>query len=262
MTSTTLQLDQIRNYTKINEIRYKLPSPISFKKGTKVSLASFYGFKSLPSFLSSFNNVTFQYIYDGNTRDVVIPNNTGVVTVSQFNEYLHYVMKQNGDYEVIDGVDTYFLNIVDNLFYNKFTFTSTVTSGGTCPSLIVPNNNITQFFGLDAGTYPQTNLTTQSWNSTTIPQSSFIRNWNVNLNIVNNMLDINHPNLLYSFIPEAKQWDSFREKPPFPIMCDVFNNTSFSEIVVRLTDENNTDLPILDYVYGLKIIIQFPDNEK
>lgn len=59
-----------------------------------------------------FNNNTLRYNNGVGWKDVTITN--GQYTITQLNDYLHVVMKANGDYTVVGGVDTFNINLLPN----------------------------------------------------------------------------------------------------------------------------------------------------
>jgi hypothetical protein len=183
--------------------KYNFPAGnVEFKKGQKLALGSIQMYYSTFNITSAQNNNKFNYVWvDGREIAITIPD--GFYDISQLNDFLHFVMVQQGHY-LLDtaGVYYYFLNFVINsstysininaypmslanypvATYTIGTYaTSTITTSSPAtpvawsrpttaitPMIRILANNFTAVVGFNAGYYPQG----QTGFATTVPTTS------------------------------------------------------------------------------------------
>jgi len=183
--------------------KYNFPAGnVEFKKGQKLALGSIQMYYSTFNITSAQNNNKFNYVWvDGREISITIPD--GFYDISQLNDFLHFVMVQQGHY-LLDtaGVYYYFLNFVINsstysininaypmslanypvATYTIGTYaTSTITTSSPAtpvawsrpttaitPMIRILANNFTAVVGFNAGYYPQG----QTGFATTVPTTS------------------------------------------------------------------------------------------
>ena len=93
-----------------NFLRYTFPSNVNLSNH-QIGLASLSLFYSFYNISSKKNNNKFQYIWDGTTYDVELPNLTG--EVSDINNYLQFIFRSRNHYMInASGDPVYFVEMV------------------------------------------------------------------------------------------------------------------------------------------------------
>jgi hypothetical protein len=193
--------------------QYNFPGGnVEFVKGQKLALASIQMYYSTFNITAAQENNQFSYIWvDGREITITIPN--GFYDISSLNDFLHFVMVQQGHY-LLDAAGNYyyFINIVVNTStyqievvtfpmslttYPLATYTigthttSTITTSSPAtpvswsrptasitPMLRVLANNFRNIIGFSAGYYPQG----QTGYASTIPTTSLAQATITNIN--------------------------------------------------------------------------------
>lgn len=183
--------------------RYNFPAGnVEFKKGQKLALGSIQMYYSTFNITAAQTNNKFSYIWvDGREITITIPD--GFYDIGQLNDFLHFVMVQQGHY-LLDtaGVYYYFATFVINsstysinintypislATYPVATYTigtyatSTITTSSPTtpiawsrptnpitPMVRILSNNFTKVVGFSAGFYPQG----QTGYASTVPTTS------------------------------------------------------------------------------------------
>ena len=149
---------------------------VNLKEGQKVALASIQMYYSTFNITTTYNNNVFNYIWvDGTSNQVLFPD--GFYDADGINNYLHFVMLQNGHY-LVDATGDYvwFITFSPNptryaIEVNCFVMSQALATANswTLPAgatWVIPTNNIVPMLqvlpngfratiGYEAGYYPQ-----------------------------------------------------------------------------------------------------------
>jgi hypothetical protein len=260
---------------------------IKVEEGSKVALASITMYNSTPNITTTYNNMSFQYIWiDGLTYTVTMPD--GFYEISDINNFLHQTMLNNGHYlvEVSTGNFVWFLTLAVNTSTYKIDVVTyrmnqtlfppasyTVGTGtapawtnpvapGTYPRIIVQANAFTDVIGFVAGTYPAAGLTGDNitTSSTYIPQVSPLSAYIVTCNLVNNTW-ATPPNLLYSFPPASTFGAQFIVAPNEMSFIDT-NPGYYGSFKLEFKDQDNRNTVLLDPNITCLIIYKSPNEFK
>lgn len=149
---------------------------VNLVKGQKVALASIQMFYSTFNITAAYNNNTFNYVWvDGTINSVTFPD--GFYDANGINNYLHFIMLQNGHYLVDSAGDfVWFITLGVNptryaIEVNCFVMSAAIAAANTWTlpvgaTWVIPNNNIVPMLqilpnnfrnviGFEAGYYPQ-----------------------------------------------------------------------------------------------------------
>lgn len=188
----------------------------------------------------------------------------GMYTVSDISGFISNRMVLNNHYLLdADGAVVSFIELAPNRIYQRITLTITpiptaLPSGWTnpasivfpataaTPQLIVPNTNIQTTLGFATNTYPNTSQPTiYSENSQNIPQITDIFCVNVNCNVIGGSFFNSSPNTIFTFSPTVGFSEFISVEPKSLIWYDCLD-ANFNNIQIRLTDQLNRDLLMLD----------------
>ena len=169
-------------------LRYNFPSGSVFKN-KQIGLASLSMFFSYHTISQKKNNNKFQYIWDGTTYDVTIPDL--IASIETINNAFQFTMRTNNHYEVnADGDSVYFMEFIADATRNSVTIitkkvptssTTTNPSGSnshfTYPSSefmpvvkMISSNNFHKIIGYENTFQSSSTLAnTQTVNSSTSP---------------------------------------------------------------------------------------------
>jgi hypothetical protein len=258
----------------LNVLKQKFTGTINLPKGTKIALQSLHLYYSWYNITSALGNNSLSYIHDGVTYPVVFPD--GFYSILDIDGFLKFTMKANGHYLVDgSGSEVYYISMVENSVYNKFTFTLDVVPNplpvgysnpagmvltGTTMSLVIPATPIRDVLGLNAQTYPAAPAAVQQQkNSDYIPQITEITTVFVKCDLVNNILfNASASNVLYTFSPSSS-FGSFLSIEPSNLIFLPTHTAQFSEINLTLTDQFGRTLNVLDYNMNATILIELPE---
>lgn len=268
------------NTSPLYEITSRFSGAVSFPIGSRVAMNSLSIYYSWRNMTTAFNNTTLSYT-DTDAKEHTVTFPEGYYNITDINGYLHYVMKANGHY-LLDGDsnEVYYISIVENPIYNRFTVTcdpvpSALPSGYTNPAswslpvsnttmlLNIPATNIRELLGFNAQSIPAVAQSSQyQKNSDNVPQIAPITSVYLHSPLVNNSyLNPSMSDVLYTFSP-ASDYASFLNITPNNLVWSPCHNTYFNDITVRFTDQLGRDLQILDYQYQLNLLIAVPKNIK
>ena len=210
-----------------------------------------------------YNNNVFNYIWLGTTYVVTIPD--GNYQIKELNDYLQWVMIQNGHYLVDGGGNyVYYLELILNVSRYAVEFIASpiptaLPSGWSNPAgLVFPatattpqiqilsTNNFYKIIGFNAGTYPTpTQSTIYSKLSDTAPQVSPINSIIMECNLINNNLAL-PSKLLYSFtIQNVAFGDVLNISVPEFSWNDIADGF-YDRIQIELKDQNLNSIQIND----------------
>lgn len=241
----------------------------------QVALANLQCYYSWNNITSDKNNNTFTYYWPlgaGSFHIITLPD--GMYTVSDISGFISNQMVLNGHYLLdADGVVVSFIEISPNRIYQRITLTitpipSALPTGWTnpagivlpatpiTPQLIIPSTNIRTTLGFNADTYPNpAQNSIYSINSQNIPQITDILVVNVNCNVIGSSFFNSAPNTIYTFSPTVGFSEFISVEPQSLIWYDCLNST-FNNITIRLTDQLNRDLLMLDPTFIVSLYLR------
>ena len=243
-----------------SKFQVKLPTPI-FLKDKSSALAYLGIYYSWRNITQKLGNNFFQYQLNGSTYDVVIPD--GFYSISDINDFLEYVMADNGHYLVDEeSNNVYFLSLNANIIYYQVTFTCKpiptvlplghtnpkgLSLSGTTPQFIFSNTGFNQLLGVNSGSYPTLANTTikNTFNSQKIAQISPVTTVLVGSNLSNNQHNNVNRTVFFQFTPNTTYGSYMTYQPSFPIFFDS-NNGYYDNIVLEFYDQNGNALDIID----------------
>ena len=252
MRTLILNSSNIVPNTNNSTFLYQFPAGnIQIKEGQKLALASLQMYYSNFNITSTYNNNTFSYTWiDGRVVKTTIPDS--FLDVESLNNYIHYVMVQNGHYYLSQTGDyVYLISMTINpnryaVELNCFPTSATIATTnnwtiptGTflSPAWVNPTNIIVPIFtvpptdfglliGFNAGNYPNAVIAgvppaqteTPSYTGTQIFLSSFtpqitpLSSFVLTCSLINNNYAVPN-NLIYSFSPVGKFGEQFNIAP-------------------------------------------------
>lgn len=269
MNIITLNNSNIVDKVFNNRLIYRLNKDLEIDK-YKISLFSFSIPNSIPNISSIYNNNTFQIIYNNITYNYEITE--GFYTVSSLNNYFKYIQKETLalPYNVIDGDDTYFFEIVENsTFYSVQLMLRKATLAGTAGHQTAIytnktfqlrfNSKLAEFLGfVENNLYPPTIQTTDyvrlSKDENLIPNLTPVYNLNFNINVVTNEFSQNTATI-YSFTPLNVEYGGLMYhiiNPP------LFFKTSarVDRLELQILDQNSNKIKFLDSNMNINLLIE------
>jgi len=220
----------------------------------------------------TYNNSTFQIIYNGQTTNISIPD--GFYTLENLNYYLQYMMRETNNnipYNIIDNNASYFLEFkYDTALYSvKLIAYPTTLSGtpgkpnsiynGYCPQINI-NSNFSDILGLQQNklypSIPNSNVINiiYSKDEGKVPNLSPSNAYIMLCNIINNNISIPQ-NILYSFTPNTTYGSNINIYPPSLLWVDIYDN-NYSYLEIEFIDENNNKLNIKDTNLIITLVIE------
>ena len=197
---------------------------------------------SWPNIKSEYKNNSFKYkrTTDNEEFDVILYD--GSYPIKQINNYLHKVMKKNGDKE--DDQGKFPIELYANDIYNRVTAVIK-------PNYIlqIPIDGFGVVLGFTKGTQPGDKYVSigpdDEQNGEDIPQIERVISVSVHCNLVNNIYVLEN-SLIYSFTPNVKFGYLINERPNLAQWRNARNNADIYEIEVWFTDQDNNPLDIQD----------------
>jgi hypothetical protein len=253
-----------------NVIRYRLATPINLRD-YDISLASLQVYYSWQNIKSSYNNNSLSYRwYDGNYFTVTFPD--GMYSFDDMNGFLQSVMYSNGHYLLDDtGSPYYFLSLTANTIYYRVTLSATkiptvlptgwsnpnsISLTGTTIQLSVPATNIRTVLGFTDGLYPTAPQTSDySVNGQNVPQISIVNAVSVQTNLIASSFFNSSQNSIFVFSPD-KGFGQLLSIAPTNLLWYRALDTVFNDIEIRLTDQDNNDLDMLDPVFIVSLYLR------
>lgn len=261
--------------TNNSRYRYTFPKTIKFEEHD-VALAVLNIYYSWFNITSSLSNNVFQYVWYDNagsiTYTITIPD--GYYSISDLNSYLQYEMYNNGTYLVDNFGDyVYYLEVVENSTYygvelrsypiptalpTDYTNPASITfpATATTPQFIIPDTNIQDLLGHDAGTYPDPVQTTDySLVSPNTPQVSPQQSIILSTTLVNN--DYENPNtLLYTFSSAGVSFGSIIEVKPVELTWTPIQRGFYSQFDVQFLDQDFNPIVIKDSNLTIQLMVR------
>ena len=216
------------------------------------------------------NNNTFQYRWiDNALYNVIIPDSS--LEITDINGFMQFQMKQNGHY-LIDslGNDVYYLSMQVNAVYYRVTVIATtvplilptgwtnpsaIPLNGLCPQLVLSTTSDFNLIvgGVKGNEYPPINTQTDSLNFENVPDVKTISSIYLDSNFVYNPIQNNQ--YLFAFQPTAL-FGSYQIEEPNHVSFYNMINGSYSELILRLVDQNGNIVPFQDPDLSISLIIR------
>jgi hypothetical protein len=271
---------------------------VNLVKGQKVALASIQMYYSTFNITAAYGNNVFNYVWvDGTTHQVLFPD--GFFDIIAINNYLHFIMLQNGHYLIDNdtGEFVWFITFSPNpqryaIEVNCFPMSATLFPIGvgagqfTLPSgatWVVPTANIVpelqvlanafrQVIGFNAGLYPNAVIAgvppAQTQTPTYTTAQTFLSTTAPQITpfssfLVNcNLVNNNYavPNsLIYSFSPQGVFGEQFVVAPNEYVFIDVLP-AQYNRFRIIFTDQNNLPISFQDPNMIIQILISDPTD--
>ena len=262
---------------------------VNFVKGDKLALASIQMYYSTFNLTVANGNNTFTYTWiDGTVVTVTFPD--GFYDAAAINDYLHFVMVQNGHYlvNVSTGDYLYFINISANanLYAIQIDFypigqdlyatpgSYTIPTGTSplwtnpasganekTPTLTIPSTNFRYVIGFNAGTYGTQAVgttTTLSVTSSFTPQITPLSSYTLTCSLLNNNYAV--PNsLLYCFAPQGTFGDQFTVAPNQYSFINI-QPGQYNSFRIQFLDQDNFPVVIQDPQIIILLVITDPQD--
>jgi hypothetical protein len=266
------------HYQGNNKYVYKLPSSVTLRKGTKLSLYSFSMYNSTYNISSTLNNNKFSIIWLGTSYNFTIPN--GYYSLDQLNNYLQFCMLSNNLYFKTTTAPVYPISISANsvqysaqinvlyiptsagattLGYTKPTGASwNFPVSNSTPQFVV-NSGLQSILGFQNGqsTFPESVQTTnQQFISSALPILSPVYCYIVTCNLLNSNYS-NIPNMFTQIPINVEYGKLIQFTNAFQQQIDVREGV-YNEIVIQLFDQNLNSLQFKDYELAMTLIIEEP----
>jgi len=247
---------------------------LQFPNGNyRVALASASLYYSWENIRTAYNNNSFQYIWQGTTFDVDIPD--GSYSISQINSYLQSVMIANDHYLInAAGDNVYYLEMITNptqyaIQLNCYPIPTALPAGWSqpagwsgypasleTPQFVIENNDFQNTIGILSGTYPPAPVAIDySKLSDFTPQVSVVQSVLVRCNLLKNKLSI--PNdILYSFAISDVSFGSTIEISPPELLWGRVEAGSYNNIELQFLTQDFQPLPLQDINLTLTLVIK------
>ena len=258
-----------------NFLRYTFPSNVNLSNH-QIGLASLSLFYSFYNISSKKNNNKFQYIWDGTTHDVELPNLTG--EISDINNYLQFIFRSRNHYMInASGDPVYFVEmVVDKARYaiaiittqvpNAFnsTYPQASNSHFTLPSNafmpVIKMIDTSKFNELIGFTNTFQTSATLATNHTALSSSAPVLNPDSNIIVViQNMIDNQYssPNgVIHSFGISANIGEQILEKPSEISYNDIMPS-HYDHLDIRILNADTLeDVEILDPEISILLLIR------
>lgn len=221
---------------------------------------------------TDYNNNSFSYIWvDGTTHQVLIPD--GYYSIRSLNEYLQFVMIQNGHYLVTAGGDNvYLLEMIINepryaVQLNEYLISTTIatqngwvlppsptwqipTTNDILPYFVIPNTGFKDVIGFSAGQYPAGAITgtpptqvqtpaftgSQSQLSNLAPQVTPYSSFLMYCSLVNNRSVI-PSQLLFSFTPTNVVFGGLSSYQVSELAWNKVEDGQYNEFTIEFRDQ-------------------------
>ena len=223
------------------KLSLKLTSPMRLED-CLVCVSDISLYYSWPNIKSSYRNNTCRYkrTIDNKEFDVKIPD--GSYEVKDINNYLHHLMKLEGDKP--DDQGKYPIELYANQIYQRVTI---IVKDKYI--LELPIDGLGKVLGFTKvaqdgvkNVYIGPNM---EKNGDEIPQIERVESVSVHCNLVDNRYQLDN-SLIFSFTPDQKFATLLNIKPNFPQWRNTRNHTNINEIEVWFTDQDNNPLDIED----------------
>lgn len=180
---------------------------------------------------SQFNNNVIRYNNGTTWRTVTFPN--GNYQVSDMNDYLHVKMKENGDYTVVSGVDTFDINILPNVVTIKVDIVITNSY-----QIDLSMSAFNELIGFNSGIY---NTSVSSQNRVDITRG--VDTLLIRCSLLSQSYDnAQGSDILYTFVPNTSRGSAIHVEPNNPIFLPIQTVDQIKTLTMRITDQQNREL--------------------
>lgn len=275
----TLNSDNLVSNNFNNTYRYNFPQGAVKFKDTKVALKKLTIYYSWDNITQAYNNNTFDIIWPigAGTSTYSITVTDGFYDIPTLNSYMQQFFITNGLYLInASGDYVYYAEFVTNSTYysiqfNAYPIPTALPAGwsqpsnwpgypavGYTPQLVVSANAFRSITGINAGTYPSPQQTTNfSKLSDVTPQVSVVQSVLVTCNLLNNRYAL--PNtVLDSFSPANAAFGTVIDyQPPEHTYVDVGDgNYPYFEVIFY--DQNFNQFTINDTNLVIILVMRAP----
>jgi hypothetical protein len=272
---------------------YRFPGGnIQIKEGQQLALASLQMYYSNFNITSSYNNNSFSYTWiDGRVITATIPDS--FLDVDSLNNYLHYLMVQNGHYYLSSSGEFVYLitlSINPNRYAVELNCFQASTSIATAnqwtiptgtfqspawvsptnpitPIFTVPNTDFTKLIGFEPGNYPDAVISgtspnqtenpsytsTQVFLSSYTPQITPLSSFVMTCSLINNNYAVPN-NLIYSFSPIGNFGEQFTIAPYQYAFIDC-QAGQYASFRVQLLDQDLRQVALQDPNITILLVI-------
>lgn len=275
----TLNSDNLVPSEFNNTYRYNFPQGAVKFQGTKVALKKLDIYYSWNNITQQYNNNSFQIIWPigAGTSTYTITMPDGFYDIPAINSYMDQFFITNGLYLInSSGQYVYYAEFVTNATYysiqfNAYPIPTSLPVGwsapagwpgypttGYTPQLVVTSNSFQNITGINAGTYPSPQQTTNySKLSDVTPQVSVVQTVIVTCNLLNNRYAL--PNtVLDAFSSANVPFGSVIEyQPPEHTYVDV-GDGNYPYFEVTFYDQNFRQFKILDTNLTVILVMRAP----
>ena len=236
------------------KLSLKLNNPMRLEN-CLVCISDISLYYSWPNIKASYGNNKGRYkrTTDNREFDIIIPD--GSYEIKDINNYLQFVMKNNGDKE--DDTTKYPIELYANHIYQRVTI---VTKDKYI--LELPIEGLGKVLGFTKGAVSGVKNVyigpNKTQNGNEIPQVERVESVSVHCNLVNNRYQLDY-SLIYSFTPDKSFGSLLNIKPNFPHWRNTKSNIDINEIEVWFTDQDNRPLDIEDPKIRVELLIKDGD---
>lgn len=207
-----------------------LPQEKKYKIGLQKAIITYSWYNISPSFL----NHIVRYSPDAGVtwKQITIPS--GIYSYSDLNSYFHSIMKENGDYTVVSGVDTFDINLSFNI--NTFKVTILLTNN-------YQFDTYTQQFG-DLIGYNNAILTAATNTGVRLPNITRDREFvYIHCSLVSNsIVNGKYSDVVYVFSTGPLSRSFTYEIADTNIIYSDLNSSAINDIRIRITDQSNAEI--------------------
>lgn len=261
--------------TNNSKYRFSFPSTKQFRNSQMaVAFVSMY-YSNYNVISSLYNNNSFTYTWSDNTVvTVTLPD--GNYSVSQLNQYLQYVMIQNGHY-LVDSLanNVYYLELLVNATgYNveiiSFAVPTSLPSGYTKPAaatwsypvtpktpyITIGSNNFGLLIGYTAGNYPSSvQTTTQTLYSSITPQIAPVQMYLMSSNMCYNPYS-NSANVIYALTAGTASFGNLITSSATQFIFSDIADGSYSYLEITFYDQNMRSIQFQDSDVLIMVLIK------
>ena len=200
---------------------------------------------------STYSNNTLRYSADGGStfNNVVFDN--GIYGIGDLNRVLNEKMKANGDYSVVNGVDTFNISILPN--FQTLKVKVTVSNNY---QLDLTTSSLRELLGFSSTIVTTTQEGTELADITRGVSSLVLK-----LSIVSGNSSFSNgtaSNIIFSFVPNVSPGSINSIDVPYPIYVDINTRNYIDHMRFNLVD--NQDRPV--YLNGEHVFLLFDLREK
>ncbi len=231
-----LTLDSSNLNQRSHDFTIEYYDPINVKDGYELALIKSNLWYSYYNVSSALLNNTFQYTNNvAQVRTVTIPN--GNYTIIQLNNYIHSIMKLNGDYTVVGGVDTYDINITPN--YSTLKTTIALSNGY---SINLTTSQFSLLLGWSMAIY---NFNGSQDGQNTANINNGVNSLLIHCDIIRESYQNNiQSDVLYSFVPDQPPGSNLEVYPKNELIYLPIKYEQIYKIRMYITDQLNRPIDL------------------